>query len=518
MRHARQLGAVLVVVAMMGVAASTAPVAATTGPPVAPWAVVGGFPTPDGIGFWLTFADGSVEEFGEARHHGDASALALAGPIVGGAATPTGEGYWLVAADGGIFSFGDAEFHGSMARTALAAPVFTLAVTPSGQGYWLVATDGGIFSFGDAEFHGSTGALTLAAEIVGASSDLAGEGYRFVAGDGGVFSFGDVEFHGSLPGRGEARRDVIGLAPTPRDTGYWIARRDGTVTSFGDAPPSPGTQPPACDAVAAIITNPVAYGYRLVLESSKTLAFGDAPGDDLDTGGPFCPYERLRRQPTDDQPLRVLVYGDSQAFSLIRALTPRQLDSEVDWIGYTPMGMALGADRRGVFGFEELPAFYPRWRESIDALISVADPDVVVVLIGAMDVIPRLDPDGILIPGSPRWDAWYAGVLDDAADRLAAGGARLTWIGLPCFDSAYASQVRIVDAQLRALSRRNPSVGYVDLDAVACPGGAFREFLPGRDGAPLRARQPDGVHFEAGNAAELFESFFATAYSTDWSS
>ncbi|MCP3973411.1 MAG: hypothetical protein GY720_02830, partial [bacterium] len=58
-----------------------------------PHEIVNGFATPDGSGFWLTYADGTVETHGSAQHLGDVSSLPLAGPVVGGAAHPSGNGY-----------------------------------------------------------------------------------------------------------------------------------------------------------------------------------------------------------------------------------------------------------------------------------------------------------------------------------------------------------------------------------------------------------------------------------------
>jgi hypothetical protein len=264
-----------------------------------PWPheIVNGFSTPTGDGFWLVFADGSVQAYGDARHHGDASHLPLAGPLVGGGVTPSGHGYWLVAEDGGIFSYGDARFFGSMGGIALDQPVFSMTSTKDGRGYWLVAFDGGIFSFGNAAFFGSMGGIPLDQPINGISTSPSGRGYRMVARDGGIFSFGDVPFFGSLPGLGLVVSDVVGMAPTPTNRGYWIVRSGGQVYAFGDAqsfgnlilpehPPFSGTP----DPVAAIFSNPTSQGYRLVTRSGATIPFGAAPGGDRATeSDTICP-------------------------------------------------------------------------------------------------------------------------------------------------------------------------------------------------------------------------------------
>ncbi len=267
---------------LVSVAASSAHAAANPWPHTA----VNGFSTPSGGGFWLTYADGTVTNFGNAALHGDASNLSLSGPVVGGAVNPTGTGYWLDASDGGIFTYGSAHFHGSTGAMPLNPPVFSMAPTKSGNGYWLVARDGGIFAFGDAPFYGSMGATRLNQPINGIGTSPTGHGYRMVAKDGGIFSFGDAPFYGSLPSIGDQVTDVIGTAPTPTNKGYWIAEADGQIHAFGDAHNLGSYAPSLCDIPTAIFSNPKAQGYRLVLQSGATVAFGHAPGGTGATGTP----------------------------------------------------------------------------------------------------------------------------------------------------------------------------------------------------------------------------------------
>jgi hypothetical protein len=243
-----------------------------------PGTSVTGFAMPAGDGYWLGRSNGAVTTGGGAGFFGDGSCLKLIGPILGGAATPTGSGYWLNARDGGVFSFGAAQFFGSMGATPLNQPVFSMASTPTGNGYWLVAYDGGLFSFGDAAFFGSMGGATLVQPIIAMAASSTGAGYRLLARDGGIFSFGDVPFYGSLPSVGVAAADVAGMASTPSGRGYWIFRAGGQTYAFGDAgffgnaPVSPS------DPVVAVIANPTAPGYRLILSSGATVGFGAAPG------------------------------------------------------------------------------------------------------------------------------------------------------------------------------------------------------------------------------------------------
>src|ERR1700693_612093 len=82
-------------------AVSSAQVGAAANP--FPHTTRGGFATPTGNGFCLAFADGSVDNFGDARFFGDAHSLPLQGSIQGGSSVSTGGGYWLVGGGGAGF-------------------------------------------------------------------------------------------------------------------------------------------------------------------------------------------------------------------------------------------------------------------------------------------------------------------------------------------------------------------------------------------------------------------------------
>jgi hypothetical protein len=188
---------------------------------------------PQGDGYWVAYADGSVTTGGSAEYFGSAAGLPLAAPVVGMAATMTGRGYWLVARDGGIFSFGDAAFRGSTGAMRLNKPIVGMAADPDGDGYWFVAADGGVFSF-DAPFFGSTGAIQLAQPIVAMAATVTGHGYWLAARDGGIFTFGDAAFSGSAVGF-DTNDPVVGMAGDPDGVGYWLVAHDGPVYAL-DAP------------------------------------------------------------------------------------------------------------------------------------------------------------------------------------------------------------------------------------------------------------------------------------------
>ncbi len=69
---------------------------------------------------------------------------------------------------------------------------------------------------------------------------MTGSGYVLVGSDGGAFVFGaGVKFMGSLPGRDIKVGDIVGIALTPNNGGYFMAGANGAVYGFGNATAAP---------------------------------------------------------------------------------------------------------------------------------------------------------------------------------------------------------------------------------------------------------------------------------------
>jgi len=232
--------------------------------------------TPDGKGYWIAAADGTVSAFGDAHPYGSMADKHLNQPIVGIADTPDGGGYWMVATDGGVFAFGDAPYLGSEGGHHLNQPIVGMAATPDGKGYWLVASDGGVFTFGDAGFFGSTGSWHLNQPVVGMAATPDGHGYWLVASDGGVFAFGEAPYLGSEGGH-HLNQPVVGMAAAPDGHGYWLAASDGGVFAFGDAPYDGSQAGHRLNApVNSIEATQNGQGYWLVASDGGVFTFGTA--------------------------------------------------------------------------------------------------------------------------------------------------------------------------------------------------------------------------------------------------
>jgi hypothetical protein len=103
-----------------------------------------------------------------------------------------------------------------------------------------------------------------------------------VGKDGGVFAFGDAAFENSLPGMGVHVDNIVGIAATSDDLGYWLVSATGTVYSLGDAKNFGVTNTGPTTAIAATASG---TGYWLLGPNGSVTPFGDAgsygslPGD-----------------------------------------------------------------------------------------------------------------------------------------------------------------------------------------------------------------------------------------------
>jgi hypothetical protein len=193
------------------------------------------------------------------------------------------------------------------------------------------------------------------------------------------------------------------------------------------------------------------------------------------------------RTPTVDDPLRVLLFGDSVMVDATPGI-PAALE-------------ATGVARVEPGGFAGFGLTYTKsWREDWTDMVARVQPDIVVVLLGAWDADNALaHPAG-----------WYANVVDDATSVLAKDGARVVWLGWPpTRPPAIAGrsepdydhidlQRHIVDVAFRTVADRHPGdVAYLDTGStLSLPDGSFSAFLPDpTTGAMVRARKHDNTHF-----------------------
>jgi uncharacterized protein len=226
------------------------------------------------------------------------------------------------------------------------------------------------------------------------------------------------------------------------------------------------------------------------------LAFGQedktAPGTELEEGSTAILRRRARereqrqptyRQPSPEEPLEVLVTGDSEAEFLGQRLTDQSPPGllEVETVARNATGLSN-------------PAFF-NWELNAEQEVAARDPDAVVMAIGGNDGF-NVEAGGQLYgPSDPEWQTEFARRAAVVAEAFGADGERpVYWVPPPTArdeeqNEIYAAQNRAVEQAARAV----PGLRYVDVYSTL-NGGRYSDSLR-IDGRKVLARQPDGIHF-----------------------
>jgi hypothetical protein len=255
-----------------------------------------------------------------------------------------------------------------------------------------------------------------------------------------------------------------------------------------------------------LIERPVRVGrgvpterWRVVLPaalatSAAGLLLGTAGAIDRTGGGiGTSAYTGVHEAP-DGRP-RLLVLGDSQAFELgLRGAGPGFDRFQIANVAFLACGIGPGlAEADGVV------VTYSLLGEACDSVLATwqgavaeFDPDVVLVHVGAWEVLDRRIDDRGVAFGTAEWDARSAQRIDEVMGALAGDGRRVVWLAAPCFAPGGASRDWPERAEPGRAGRWNQLLRTeaVDHGDTVLPYDDFTCRGPGR-GAELR---PDGVH------------------------
>jgi hypothetical protein len=224
-------------------------------------------------------------------------------------------------------------------------------------------------------------------------------------------------------------------------------------------------------------------------------AFGQEPktaeGTELEKGSTAIlrPNRKKTRvqsfvQPTPEDPVEVLVTGDSQAEfigQLLTDLLPREL-FDVEVVARNATGLTN-------------PEFF-NWEINAQQEIEARRPDAVVMVMGGNDGFNVIGPDGGLYgPQDPQWQTEYARRAAVVMRELGSGGERpVYWLPPPTardpeFNAIYETQNAAIEQAAAAV----PGARYVDIFNTINKGRYSDELKI--DGRRVLARQSDGVHF-----------------------
>ena len=196
------------------------------------------------------------------------------------------------------------------------------------------------------------------------------------------------------------------------------------------------------------------------------------------SSAPAAPPPTLRpppRTPTAEDPLRVLILGDSIMFDAAFGI-----EAALEATGVVDVERVA----RPGFGFDST---YD-WRSDYPDLLEEHRPEVIVIMLGGWDF--HLVDEA----GSPA----YVPLVDEAVETMTSQGAEVLWLSYPhsAPEAGLAAERIAVNEVFAALPTRWPGVvTYLDIGPVlGNPDGTWAQALPGPDGALQLVRKPDGGH------------------------
>ena len=135
------------------------------------------------------------------------------------------------------------------------------------------------------------------------------------------------------------------------------------------------------------------------------------------------------------------------------------------------------------------------WQTEYPAMLKDAQPDIVLVAIGANDGQGFVD-GGVVYPfGTQGWKDIYERRVQAYLDMLEASGATVVWLGLPPMKSdTYDAHIALVNRIDYAVVSASPrAIWFSTAGLVGDANGRFQDFGQVH-GQPARLRQGDGIH------------------------
>ena len=211
---------------------------------------------------------------------------------------------------------------------------------------------------------------------------------------------------------------------------------------------------------------------------------------------------RLLRSPTLEEPLRVMVVGDSVTFEVEPGLTAA--------LEHT--GLVISANRTQVgFGLSQWPIYF--WWEIWPPFLAEVRPEAVVVQTGTWDVYDVWGGEGrIPEPDDPNWEESFAFLVRMANDVLAGDGAHVYWLTmLPSPNPGWPERLNRLLIDVATTDDRMSVVdltsGFTDAD------GGYTSHVD-RLGVEWPIRKIDGVHL-CREGAEVAAKIAASRILTD---
>jgi lysophospholipase L1-like esterase len=211
------------------------------------------------------------------------------------------------------------------------------------------------------------------------------------------------------------------------------------------------------------------------------------------TGAGTPAPDQLRR-PTAEDPLRVLLVGDS-TMDAVGASLLRDLGQSGLTEATLEFRVSSGLAR---------PDFFD-WPAHLRALRAETGAELVVVMLGANDAQPFViggQPESF---GTDRWLDAYRGRVSGLLQELTADGSGVLWIGQPVMrNQRYDADMARLNQVYAEEVARIPRGRFLDARPVLADGaGAYTAYLGDAGGSQQRVRHDDGVHLTEAGADRL---------------
>jgi hypothetical protein len=201
------------------------------------------------------------------------------------------------------------------------------------------------------------------------------------------------------------------------------------------------------------------------------------------------------RTPTEEEPLRVYLTGDSFLADVGRGLSGT-VGKDERWDLTTDAKPGTGLSRPEVID----------WPKRIAGRMPT-DTEIVVLGFGGNDAQDMAAGGGRVKVGEPEWEAEYQARIGRVLDVADRPGRTIVWVGIPVATAKNIEKARpAMNRAAKAELAKRQSTLFLDTAAVLSGGeGEYKDFLE-IGGEPKRVRAADGFHLAPAGATLLGRS------------
>ena len=201
------------------------------------------------------------------------------------------------------------------------------------------------------------------------------------------------------------------------------------------------------------------------------------------------------RTPTEDDPLRVYLTGDSFLADVGRGLSAT-VGKDERWDVTTDAKPGSGLSRPEILD----------WPQRIENRLP-NDAEIVIVGFGGNDAQNMLAGGEAVKVGEPDWEAEYQARIAQVLDVVERAGRTIVWVGMPVATAKNIEKARPAMTQAaKAELAKRPGSLFLDSAATMSGGdGQYKDFLT-IGGEPKRVRAADGFHLAPAGATLLGRS------------